>query len=683
MPLLIPSLGTQRAKTPTFSSKRHVNCKISHPITHILTKWLNLQATEDAWNVISQAVKPLLKTQQRRRLRSTTTTGTALPKSQFKIPPEVINAISSRVKGAIQQAIQNPEATQAFLASLPALQGLTPATPLPSIPLANITQAIKQYKEISDMMDNIFTATTKSILQGPALFPARRLHSHSDDDDTANSVSSAAEKAVQSLLALSSKRKMESLSSTNKRIEDSNISIESTSKNHHSITFGDLREQLKRSIDSADRLKGGGIIPSDDITTRLVDSARTLEDRYKSLQSQMNEPYKVKVRSNRNLKGHGTHAEEEEEYISSLFDDEDESRYFDESTEENEDAPWLSNEKRKPMSMHQTVVMIMSSDQAMESTAMLHDMLSFLQQVMDVAQPLESDSFADDANAYSVIADMNSIPDDDDDFIASSDTYRKGRHMLAHTTAADYDYQFEDMYYYDDDTEDDNESWLLMGENTEMFERAIIGYHDISRNGSTSINGDDVITDLVVSLMAPVEDGGIPLTLLQVLTNPSNTTIADLLQTLSTSPGSIHLEASTSSSSDDTSKSNLPRFAVFGSSTLPSGMHAAGALAQDSHKAREGRNTMTDLILQPLSSAVKGPTVHDDDAAGVSGTMDARWWGVVLSLGFLGFLLVITALTAMSRGSVGGHQLLPTEDTDVSVRGGNKPRKASSSSLPA
>lgn len=111
--------------------------------------------------------------------------------------------------------------------------------------------------------------------------------------------------------------------------------------------------------------------------------------------------------------------------------------------------------------------------------------------------------------------------------------------------------------------------------------------------------------------------------------------MADLLDLLAANPGDneIHVEAS---------RVELPRFAVFGPGARAEGDTADTTSALEKPVAVK---KFSDSFLVPLSNAAKAPSRHEEAAA--PGGMDARWWGVALSLGILGLLLVGFSLASL------------------------------------
>jgi hypothetical protein len=91
----------------------------------------------------------------------------------------------------------------------------------------------------------------------------------------------------------------------------------------------------------------------------------------------------------------------------------------------------------------------------------------------------------------------------------------------------------------------------------------------------------------------------------------------------------------------------LPRFSLFGSSALTRAPHASAddGAAAAAAAAADREHRKVDVILVPLSAAAKGPARHEG-APNPTG-FDARWWGVALSLGALGLLMVGASLAAL------------------------------------
>lgn len=188
----------------------------------------------------------------------------------------------------------------------------------------------------------------------------------------------------------------------------------------------------------------------------------------------------------------------------------------------------------------------------------------------------------------------------------------------------------------------DDEAWLWSTDDGDWagaeasLEEAVLRYADEAP--------DQQLLDLVVRLVAPTE-GGISPALMQILSDPQGASVAQLLREVAAGRAGSQLLVEKQGPAPHAT----PRFAIFGPSVLSGFSQAAAVGAQLARPdaaaaAAVGGGTgarVVDMVVAPL----RGPKRHT--GADVPTGIDARWWGVVLSLGGLGLCLVGMALATM------------------------------------
>lgn len=345
----------------------------------------------------------------------------------------------------------------------------------------------------------------------------------------------------------------------------------------------------------------------------------------------------------------------------------------------------------QPTRVRNTIVVLMAPDSSSNSSDVLRDMLDLVSQIVNeafvpMAPPavspaayrqrqvaLEAGGGEVEADCYGLTPEeeaallLTSSDDDKDAFNdpAAGEEYddlpadsaltiqRRRRRMLSQQQlrpVSEFSTLKESEAEYDIDAayaEDD--AWVWQAEEADelsssalthgSLDQALFGYA-VGSKGS-----DAGIMELVVSLTAPVEDGGIPPALLHLLADPESSSVAELLDLIASQPslGTITIQSDTST--QGSTHQEMPRFAVFGSSAVTPAEHAAAGSAKVASAVPEQSARVSDMIVAPLSGAAKAPTPHTANDA-PSG-MDARWWGVALSLGAVGLLLVGVSIATM------------------------------------
>ncbi len=242
------------------------------------------------------------------------------------------------------------------------------------------------------------------------------------------------------------------------------------------------------------------------------------------------------------------------------------------------------------------------------------------------------------------------------------------RQLLSHESSA-YDQEFNDDVL--DKEYEKEESWLwVAGDDDWMSPEASI----------------EEAVDLVVKLVAPVDKNGegISPALLEILLDPANASVAQLLKELAAGPTGGEIGVAKQS---EPGKAIIPpRFAVFGPS-VASGFGQAAAVGahlprppqtqQRDSNNNAGNGKMVDMVVAPL----RGPKPHTE--RDVPSGMDARWWGVVLGLGGLGLLVLGAAAVAVMKSPSEFSQLRNGDDSvhggggngraDAAINGGYEP----------
>jgi len=442
-------------------------------------------------------------------------------------------------------------------------------------------------------------------------------------------------------------------------------------------------------LDALNQLQAGSVTQNVGVRRRLMAHARGLESRFRTLQSESREQRRRLMEQdhvfvNPTLVGGGGMGSSNEggKTLSSG------GRLYNETRSErpqnNTDDIWdedfdiiegsTSAYLGQPTSITNTVIVMLPPANSSASTAMVGDMLDLVRELVQSAfVPLPAmpfkptflpglDSSNDYSNVEGIFGPASEAEDDNDlsldvDFAAPTmeefATHRR-RALLSHSensakpqyfAAGDYDYDIDAAYAEDDawlweiEEQDVPPAGLL--DNRSKLEEALLGFQ----------SGPEGILELVVSMNAPVEEGGIPPALLHLLADPYESSLAELLELLS-SPGyggaTMRIDPNTAIDA------KVPRFAVFGPASVnadsdyiaSSASSAMGAMTARERLKKERMDTrISDLIVVPLGSAAKAPIPHShtDSPTG----MDARWWGVVLSLGALGLLLVGVSLAAL------------------------------------
>lgn len=107
-------------------------------------------------------------------------------------------------------------------------------------------------------------------------------------------------------------------------------------------------------------------------------------------------------------------------------------------------------------------------------------------------------------------------------------------------------------------------------------------------------------------------------------------------------------DSASSASSASTGESGLPHFAVFG----PKGGRASGNQSSnasaDAASTPSTRSTIAELVVVPLSGTARPPASHHssrDDTL----SANLKWWGMTISLAFVGMLLGAVAVAVVRR----------------------------------
>jgi len=197
----------------------------------------------------------------------------------------------------------------------------------------------------------------------------------------------------------------------------------------------------------------------------------------------------------------------------------------------------------------------------------------------------------------------------------------------------DYEYEQEEAWYMSTDDDD----WMSP---EASIEEAILQYAD-------EANESDLL-DLVVKLVAPIDENGegVSPALLDMLLDPANASVAQLLKELASGPAGEEMKIAKQSGLDAVIP---PRFAIFGPSVVAGFGQAAAVGAQlprpqtQQWDGNYNGGKMVDMVVNPL----RAPKPHTE--RDMPSGMDARWWGVVFGLGGLGLLVVGAAAVAAMK----------------------------------
>jgi len=234
----------------------------------------------------------------------------------------------------------------------------------------------------------------------------------------------------------------------------------------------------------------------------------------------------------------------------------------------------------------------------------------------------------------------------------------------------DYEYAQEEAWYMIADDDD----WMSP---EASIEEAVLQYADEAH--------ESALLDLVVKLVAPVDENGegISPVLLQMLLDPANASVAQLLKELASGPAGGEMNVARQSDSGIDAVVIPPRFAVFGPSVVAGfgqaaavGAHLPRSFPQTQQQdSNYNGGKMVDMVVSPL----RGPKPHTE--RDLPSGMDARWWGVVLGLGGLGLLVVGAAAVAAMKpvASVRGGE----DSIHGGGRGGTIKKKGGYESVPA
>jgi hypothetical protein len=244
-----------------------------------------------------------------------------------------------------------------------------------------------------------------------------------------------------------------------------------------------------------------------------------------------------------------------------------------------------------------------------------------------------------------------------------------GSTTASSSSSSDYDQLENNEDDFLDNAYADEESWLWVADDDDdwmspeaSIEEAVLKYADEANESE--------LLDLVVKLVAPVNENGegISPALLEILLDPNNASVAQLLKELAAGPGGGEISVAKQGSGTERIP---PRFAVFGPSVV-AGFGQAAAVgahlprhipATQQRDSNNGNGKMVDMVVAPL----RGPKPHTE--RDIPGGMDARWWGVVLGLGGLGLLLVGAAAVAAMKSPESSIQGRGGED---SIHGGGR-----------
>ena len=217
-----------------------------------------------------------------------------------------------------------------------------------------------------------------------------------------------------------------------------------------------------------------------------------------------------------------------------------------------------------------------------------------------------------------------------------------GSPSSASYNASPYD-DFNDL----DSEYEQEEAWLWVSGDDDWMsteaskEEAILQYAEEA--------DESELLDLVVKLVAPVNENGdgISPALMEILLDPANASVAQLLKELAAGPAGGELSVAKQSGTEVVP----PRFAVFGPSVVAGfGQAAAVGAHLPRHipeNQREGYYNNNNGKMIDMVAPLRGPKPHTE--RDMPSGMDARWWGVVLGLGGLGLLLVGAAAIAAMK----------------------------------
>ncbi|KAL4539613.1 hypothetical protein Ndes2437B_g02023 [Nannochloris sp. 'desiccata'] len=241
---------------------------------------------------------------------------------------------------------------------------------------------------------------------------------------------------------------------------------------------------------------------------------------------------------------------------------------------------------------------------------------------------------------------------------------RRRRQLLGLDSAFAYDAELAEDFL--DSEYAQEEAWyMISGDDDWMspeasIEEAVLQYADEANESE--------LLDLVVKLVAPIDDHGegISPVLLEMLLDPANASVAQLLKELASGPAGGEINVAKQSGID---AAIPPRFAVFGPSVVAGfgqaaavGAHLPRPLPQIQQRdSNNNGGKMVDMVVAPL----RGPKPHTE--RDMPSGMDARWWGVVLGLGGLGLLIVGAAAVAAMKPAAAD-----VRDGEDSIQGGGR-----------